>query len=285
VFPSHCSQPLAAANLHVWYTSLEVAPQELVHIRSLLSADEMARAERFYFERDRDRFIIGRGILRSFLGYYLGRGASEVKIVYGPHGKPAVESVSPNQTLQFSLAHSNDQIIFIFGWNRPVGIDLEHIHPLQNVDRFAEQFYSVRETALINSLSGSRKWDAFYKIWTCKEAYLKANGSGLSVPLDQVEIFLGHDETAKMISIGKISEQANGWNLSLLKPLPGYQAAIAIQGKVEQAQLRKVSPVWYHEYSIKKMEGTSQVCSRIHIMIQKGGENHVVLRPPFVARI
>ena len=239
MLPALLSRPLTATDLHVWNVPLETAPQEFARLHSLLSADEIARAERFYFERDRSRYIIGRGILRTLLGNYLGMDASEIQFNYGPHGKPTLEPVSTGQTLQFNLAHSNDRAIFIFGWDRPVGIDIEHVRPLQDADRFAEQFYSARETALINSLPGDDKWNAFYKLWTCKEAFLKAQGSGLTVPLNQVEIFLDGEEAARLISIGGDTEQAADWKLWIFNPLPGYQAAIAIQGFEGQIQIQQ----------------------------------------------
>ena len=239
MLPALLSRPLPATDLHMWNVPLETAPQEFARLHSLLSADEIARAERFYFERDRFRYIIGRGILRTLLGKYLGTEASEIQFNYGLHGKPAVESLSTGQALQFNLAHSNDRAIFIFGWDRPVGIDIEHVRPLQDADRFAEQFYSTRETALINSLPGDDKWNAFYKLWTCKEAFLKAQGSGLTVPLNQVEIFLDGEEAARLISIGGDTEQAADWKLWIFNPLPGYQAAIAIQGFEGQIQIQQ----------------------------------------------
>ena len=239
MLPALLSRPLPATDLHMWNVLLETAPQEFAHLYSLLSADEIARAERFYFERDRSRYIIGRGILRTLLGKYLGTEASEIQFNYGPHGKPTLEPVSMGQTLQFNLAHSNDRAIFIFGWDRPVGIDIEHVRPLQDADRFAEQFYSARETALINSLPGDDKWNAFYKLWTCKEAFLKAQGSGLTVPLNQVEVFLDGEDTARLIAIGGDTVQAADWKLWIFNPLPGYQAAIAIQGFEGQIQIQQ----------------------------------------------
>ena len=92
-----------------------------------------------------------------------------------------------NQTLQFNLTHSNDWAVYVFGWDRPLGIDLEHIRPMSNVDDLADQFFSARESALIHSLSGDPKWETFFTIWTCKEAFLKASGSGLTISLDQCD--------------------------------------------------------------------------------------------------
>jgi 4'-phosphopantetheinyl transferase len=225
------SQPLADNDLHIWRATLDRSREEISGYFNLLSPEEKARSERFYFERDCDRYIVGRGILRTLLSRYLGIEASRIEFVYGPHGKPAVATDSRDKLLQFNLSHSNDQALYIFGWDHSVGIDLEYICPMQDADDFAAQFYSARETALINSLSDDQKWDAFFKLWTCKEAFLKANGSGLSAPLDEVEISLDVDGSARLTSIGGDSEQAANWRLETINTVVGYQAAVAVEGQ------------------------------------------------------
>ena len=224
------SQPLTAPDLYIWCASLNASPDELSRFSSLLSPDEKTRAEKFYFERDANRYIVGRGILRLLVGAYLGMEASRIEFTYGPHGKPAVEAIFQNKILQFNLSHSNDQAVYIFGWDRSVGIDIEHIRPMQDADDFAEQFYSARERDLINSLSGDEKWTAFFKIWTCKEAFLKANGSGLTVPLDHTEIHLQSDGSVTLTFTDEVAGQAAPWHIETFEPVVDYQAAIAVAG-------------------------------------------------------
>lgn len=156
--------------------------------------------------------------------------ASKIEFVYGPQGKPAVESGLQGKVLQFNLSHSNDRAVYVFGWDRPVGIDIEHVRPMEDVDDFARQFFSDDESALIRSLSGHQKWDFFFKLWTCKEALLKANGSGLSFPLNQAEVFLGSGGSAKLMSIGGDIGQASRWRLETFKPFVDYQASLAVEG-------------------------------------------------------
>lgn len=236
--PLPLSQPLLDSDLHVWSASLTGSPEELAHYSSLLSGDETIRAEKFYFERDRNRYILGRGILRTLLADYLKIDSSKIEFVYGSHGKPALEKIYQNKILQFNLAHSNDRGIYIFGWNRPLGIDIEHIRPLQDADDFAKRFFSQQESVWINSLPINQKWNAFYKLWTCKEAFLKANGSGLSVPLNEAEIFIKDDNSAKLVSIGGILDEATKWRLEIFNPIENYQAAIAVEGHQGQIVFR-----------------------------------------------
>lgn len=227
-------------DLHVWLAHLDAAENELAYYRTLLGPEELARANRFYFEQHQARYVVGRGILRSLLSHYLGVPAQEIPISYGPHGKPALAAAYRHLELEFNLAHSHDRAIYLFGRARPLGVDLEQVRPLKDADDFAARFYSARECALIHSLTGDQKWEVFYKLWTCKEAYLKANGKGLTVPLQQVEINLGPDDTAEMISLGGEAAEAAGWQLQLYQPAPDYQAALAVQGPIMETVVRSI---------------------------------------------
>lgn len=221
--------PLAGDEAQVWCASLTQSPQRAADFAALLSADEQARAGRFYFERDRNRYIIGRGLLRTLLGGYLGLEPAQIEFRYGPHGKPALATSPPGEMLQFNLAHSNELAVYVFRRNHPIGIDVEHVRPFSDEDKFAEQIFAPGESALIRSLHGEQKRKAFFKIWTCKEAVLKTSGDGLTKSLDQTEIsFAG--ESARLASIDGDRQKAAYWRLEMFQPVPDYQAALAFEG-------------------------------------------------------
>jgi 4'-phosphopantetheinyl transferase len=222
-------QPLMDSDLNIWRASLSGSLDELSYFDSLLSPDEKARAERFYFERDRNRYIFGRGILRVLVGSYLQVEASKITFVYGPHGKPAIESMHSNKTLQFNLAHSNEWAVYAFGWDQPLGIDLEHIRPMPDVDDLAERFFSATESALIHSLADEQKWETFFTIWTCKEAFLKASGSGLTSPLNQFEVSPKASGGMRLTSISGNPKPAARWRVEIFKLIADYQSAIAVE--------------------------------------------------------
>lgn len=224
------SQPLSDSDIHVWCASLSVSPQELSHYRSLLSQNEVDRAGRFVFEKDRNHYIAGRGLLRVMLGRYLNLEPARLEFVYGLHGKPAIKPGHTDMALEFNLSHSKDLVLYAFNWNRRVGVDVEYRIPMADMDNFAEQYFTPRESAWINALTGQQKENAFFKTWTCKEAFLKANGSGLTVPINQVEISFETQETVKLISIGSDKEQTANWRIEMFNPFPGYQAALAVEG-------------------------------------------------------
>lgn len=216
--------------MHVWCVTL-TQPQGAAGFAPLLSADEHQRAARFFFERDRNRYIVGRGLLRTFLGRYLGVRAAWLEFSYGPHGKPSLKTEQPGQGLQFNLAHSNDLAVYAFCWDHPLGIDVEHVRPMADEDDFAEKNFSSGEATLIYSLFGEQKRNAFFTIWTCKEALFKASGAGLTQPIHQAEIGLAAGEPARLISIDGDREQAARWRLETFEPFPGYQAALAFEGQ------------------------------------------------------
>lgn len=221
---------LSHEDVHIWSASLEQPAEYREKLFLLLSFDERIRVGRFYFEKDRNRYIIGRGLLRCILGGYLRMEPSQIEFVYGQYGKPSLKSEMHDKVLGFNLSHSQDLALYAIGWNCKIGIDIEYVHPMPDMDKFAEQFFSPRESALINSFSAKQKEEVFFKIWTCKEAFLKANGSGLRIPLNQVEISLGTKGSAILRSIGSDRQQAVRWHLETFIPAPGYQASLAIEG-------------------------------------------------------
>lgn len=225
---SACFQ-LSNNKIHIWSASLKQPAEDTRFFLQILSSDEQARAKRFYFERDEKRYIAGRGMLRILLGNYIGVEPAQIKFIYNFYGKPALAPIFNTKNLQFNLSHSKDQAVYAFNWDEPIGVDIEYIQPMKDMDDLASQFFTSGECALIHSLAAYQKQETFFKIWTCKEAYLKANGSGLTVPINQVEVSFLKDGAALLTSIGGNKEQAAQWHMSIFTPIKGYQAAHAIK--------------------------------------------------------
>lgn len=215
--------------IHVWRASLD---QNLVHLQHLvknLSEDELDRANRFHFEKDRNRFIIGRGILRNILSSYLDIEPHQLEFCYGSRGKPALKTPDRNDWLHFNLSHSQGLALYAFARDRQIGIDLEHIHPISGIDQIVAQFFSAREHATFLALPPSQQLAAFFHGWTCKEAVLKAIGEGLALPLNQYDVSLLPDRAAELLSINGDRAAAKQWLLQSFVPAPSYVAAFAIQ--------------------------------------------------------
>lgn len=194
--------------------------------------DERMRAERFHFEEDRKRFIICRGILRTILGHYLGVEPSWVQFCYGKNKKPALANTTFKGEIHFNLSHSEGLALYAFNRNREIGVDIEYIRDIPEIEQIAKRFFSERENAVFQILPKSKKREALFNCWTRKEAFVKAMGDGLSWPLDRFDVSLVPDEPARVQRIEGDSRAASQWSIDDLKPAPGYTAAFAIKGRI-----------------------------------------------------
>jgi 4'-phosphopantetheinyl transferase len=219
---------LSSNAVHVWRASLEQPALPIQQLAQTLSEDEQLRAKRFYFERDRKHFIVGRGMLRTILGHYANTEPNQLQFSYGSRGKPALVSTDTDSMLQFNLSHSNGLALYAVTRDRQIGIDLEYIRPISDIEQLSKRFFSPREYSVICSLPKSEQQVTFFKIWTCKEAYLKATGEGLA-QLQQVEVSLTDGETCQL-NIHRDSQGATYWSLQMLAPATDYVAALAVEG-------------------------------------------------------
>jgi len=195
-----------------------------------LTLDERARARRFRFPRDRDRFIVARGVLRAILGRYLGVDPGRLRFRYSPYGKPALAGPFEDEGIRFNLAHSQGIALYAVSRGREVGIDVEYVRADLADERIAERFFSPREVATLRAVPAEQRREAFFHCWTRKEAYVKARGEGLSLPLDQFDVSLAPGEPAALLSTPGDPPEVTRWSLQALNPGPGYVAALAVEG-------------------------------------------------------
>jgi 4'-phosphopantetheinyl transferase len=222
---------LGSDEAHVWRARLDRNRSFMQSLQQILSVDEQARAERFYFEKDREHFIVARGLLRVILSCYLDIGPGQLRFFYSPYGKPSLVAASDQKTLSFNVSHSGVLALYAVTRGREIGIDLECIRTDFACEQIAERFFSPREKATLRALPEKMvKYKAFFKCWTCKEAYIKARGEGLSLPLDQLDVSLAPEEPATLLNIGGDPLEASRWSLQELFPGPGYVAALAVEG-------------------------------------------------------
>lgn len=172
--------------VHVWNVSTGKR-HNLEIMAESLSPEEKARADRFHFERDRRAFIICRGALRRLIAAYTGLHASQVGFRLGPQGKPALRQ-EHGSDLRFNVSHSGDVALLAFSLHQEIGVDVEFKRTEVDFLSLSELSFSKDERAAILSCSPVDRADLFYEFWTCKEACIKADGRGLSVPLDQFSV-------------------------------------------------------------------------------------------------
>lgn len=215
--------------VHVWRASLEQSAMQVQQLAQTLSEDEHLRAARFYFERDRKHFIVARGLLRTILGRYTSLEPHQLQFSYSPRGKPALASTGDSSTLQFNLSHSKGLALYAVTRDRKIGIDLEYLRPISNIEQLTQRFFSAREHGVIHSLPPDEQQVAFFQSWTCKEAYLKATGEGLA-QLQQVEVSLTPEQPYGLLNIATDAQATTRWSLQTLTPAPDYVAALAVEG-------------------------------------------------------
>jgi 4'-phosphopantetheinyl transferase len=178
-------------SVHVWLVYLPGERPRLTFFMKTLSSDEQARAARFLRTEDRVSFTIGRGILRCVLSKYLGSAPENIRFDYTSFGKPRLRINPELPLLNFNVSHSNCWAVIAIGKNRKIGIDVEYIRADLDVLGISRRFFSPQEADLIGSAPEEKRQRLFYEIWVRKEAYVKATGKGLSMPLSRFAVPLG----------------------------------------------------------------------------------------------
>jgi 4'-phosphopantetheinyl transferase len=222
---------LANDEVHIWLAALDQLRARAPSFLEILAPDERDRAGRFHFEKDRVRFILTRGILRTILARYLQSDAAHLSFDYNAYGKPSLAgSGEVSSSLRFNLSHSHELALYAFTLQREVGLDVEFMREDFACEEIAERFFSEREVATLLALPASQRTEGFFNCWTRKEAYVKARGQGLSLPLDSFDVSLAPGEPAALLSVRDGTGETQRWRLQELNPAAGYIAAAAIEG-------------------------------------------------------
>jgi 4'-phosphopantetheinyl transferase len=240
---------LAPGEVHIWRASQTVEPPVLSRLHALLDPDEKARAERFVFQRDRDRFIVARGILRELLAAYIGCAPAQVAFDYRPQGKPSLHTSDlpaqfddkevsrfnrAEQTsfdraqqasrIRFNASHSHGLAAFAFALDRELGIDVELIRSDFGGEEIAQRFFSRDEVAELMSLPPETRAEAFFLCWTRKEAYIKARSQGLQIPLASFSVSLTPGRPDQLRAA-----DASRWHLHSFQPRQDYAGALVAE--------------------------------------------------------
>jgi 4'-phosphopantetheinyl transferase len=205
----------SVAEVHLWFARLDLPVRDVDRFATLLSSDEIARANRYYHERDRRRFIVARGRLRQLLGEYVGREPEHITFHYSERGKPSIPSC-----LQFNVSHSGETACFGFGRETRVGVDVERVREITETLALTKRFFCAKEHELVSR--HPEKERVFFQLWTAKEAYLKAIGTGIAGGLHRVEVSLDP------LALGNV---AGEWSLFSYQPDERTIATLAVEGK------------------------------------------------------
>jgi 4'-phosphopantetheinyl transferase len=219
--------PLDQHAVHIWYAQSQPPFPELTRLASLLSADEQERASHFRFPKNRDEYVLCRGMLRTLLGFYAGIDPQQVCLQYGPHGKPEWAG-SGSQRLPFNASHSDGLAICGFTEGHRIGVDVEKVRRDFATSEIAERFFSPAERDALSRVPEASRHYAFFRCWARKEAYIKALGEGLSHPLRQFDVSIEPND-ARILAIRPDSSEVSRWQMKDL-PLPEeYVGAVAVE--------------------------------------------------------
>jgi 4'-phosphopantetheinyl transferase len=214
---------IAPDEVHVWAWALEPATLDLPAHIEILDQQERERMQRFHFAPDRARYAVAHGNLRRILGAYLDQPAARLRFRSNAFGKPDLHPGDSSCPLHFSLSHSRSIAVLAVANGEPVGVDVEDVRPIE--PEVADSHFSASERSQLNQLQGDAWLLGFYRCWTRKEAILKAEGVGLSRPLDSFDVSLLPDEAAKLL--GTRSQFSYSWRLHDLSPSAGTIGAVA----------------------------------------------------------
>jgi 4'-phosphopantetheinyl transferase len=227
---------LRGDEVHVSFASLAQSPKVESELVELLSHDERLRAERFFFERDKRRFIAARALLRIMLAGYLGANPDSLVFSYGVAGKPALAGRWAG-ALDFNVSHSTDGVLYAIATGRAVGVDLEYIRPLHDMAEIAARVLSRGEQEIFSNASPAACERMFYEFWTRKEAFIKAMGYGLSFPVQQLDVTLPFGQPSRLVTICDTGSGNRNWTLCSLAPEPAYAAALVVEGEASQIRI------------------------------------------------
>ncbi|MCM3904411.1 MAG: 4'-phosphopantetheinyl transferase superfamily protein [Pyrinomonadaceae bacterium] len=206
---------------------MDQSARTLDQMRSTLSTDEQVRANRFHFERDREHFIIARGLLRTILATYVDAEPAQINFSYSAYGKPAL-TTNPS-SLSFNLSHSHGHCLLAVVSGRQVGVDIEMLRDDLAHEEIAERYFSPREASRFRALPKQLYTAAFFNCWTRKEAFVKAHGKGLSLGLDQFDVSFVPGEPARLEYVQEPLNLSN-WSLSDIHVGDRYAAAVVVEG-------------------------------------------------------
>jgi 4'-phosphopantetheinyl transferase len=226
-WPDSPEHPDIAPNeVHIWRARLDCTEILLQQLEESLAADELARADRYIFKTDRDSFVATRGILRQLLAKYVNHSPADLNFAYHQRGKPYLVPQPSEPRIEFNISHSQGLALLAFTLGHEVGVDVEFVRPDLAGEEIAIRYFSSREIDELRSLPASSRIEGFFLCWTRKEAYIKALGEGLQMPLTSFSVSLTPSQPEHLDSA-----DSSRWTLRSLTPASGYLGAVVAEGR------------------------------------------------------
>jgi 4'-phosphopantetheinyl transferase len=224
---------LSDSRIEVWCVETATAASVIRQLETVLSAEETERAARFQFERHRNAFVVSRGALRVLLSRYTRGSVADIVFAYGSKGKPFL----PDSGVDFNVSHTEGVALLAFAQDCALGVDVEHMRPVDDMMQIAKRFFSRGEAEELAALPEEQRETAFFRCWTRKEAYIKAVGDGLSMPLSAFRVSFKEGDPVRWINVGNETSAQSDWTLYNLDVPSAYAAAIAHRGEYKKVVL------------------------------------------------
>jgi 4'-phosphopantetheinyl transferase len=239
--PRPKDRSLEENEVHVWLANLELEIYAMSKFLRDLSLTERARAQNLRFEHDRRRFVIAKGLLRNLLAGYLSVAPNEIQFSLGQSGKPEIADRQQHRQspLHFNQAHSGHLGIYVLSRKRRVGVDIEEIRPFPDMEQLAPMIFSKQEMEAFHSLGDDEKQNAFFSTWTHKEAFVKAIGKGLTVPLSHFDVSRVHGNLARIVQNHQHPALPLEWFVKDLSISAQFSAAVCVEGEGWKLQCLK----------------------------------------------
>ena len=217
--------------IDIWCISLDLDDPCLHLFEQVLSEEERSKAMRMRIEEPRKHYVAARAILRQIIATYMKEKPERLEFRYGPNDKPALAEEFSSTGITFNMSHSHGLALYGVTLEREIGVDIEKIRQDMAITDLAKRFFSTREYDKMIKLPAEQQVQGFFNCWTRKEAYLKSTGQGLKFPLSHFDVSLAPGEPAALLEHQTDPEQVSLWSIAELDVVPGYAAALSVEGK------------------------------------------------------
>jgi len=219
------------AHVYLTFVDRHSDPKLLAWYRDLLSEEERERHESFYFARDRDLYLLTHGLARTSLSRYLKIAPDKWVFTHSRHGRPEIVQLGGNPQLRFSVSRTHGLVACLIVLSIDAGVDVEKIRKLDNLKTLFENVFTYPEISKLHDLPESEQMEAFFTLWTLKEAYVKAKGTGLSLPLNSFTFYFDTTRRLRISVDAELQDLPSDWQFASFRPTRSHAIAVALRRK------------------------------------------------------
>lgn len=224
--------PLTSGEVHLWLANYDAISEESLHAayRELMNVAEKEQEPRFYFARDRRRYLITRALVRTVLSRYAAVDPKEWVFATNHYGRPeAANAAAKEAGITFNISHTHSLIVLGVTRGRALGVDVENFQAREVSLDIAHHYFAPQEVEALNAVPAQHQQYRFFEYWTFKESYIKARGMGLSLPLDKFSFHYADDRAVEIAIDPELADDAARWHFWQFRPSPEYLVAVCAE--------------------------------------------------------